>query len=80
MRHACWAVWGENNNKIKFVGEITVFCYPQTVEKAQFPQQKPRKTSRSLIPVKQRSQVSVDPLQIVTLFVVISINITVGTL
>jgi hypothetical protein len=37
------AVWGKNNNKIKFVGEITVFCYPQTVEKAQFPQQKPRK-------------------------------------
>jgi hypothetical protein len=43
MRHACWAVWGENNNKIKFVGEITVSCYPQTVAKAQFPQQKPRK-------------------------------------
>ena len=28
MRHACWAVWGKNNNKIKFVGEITVSCYP----------------------------------------------------
>ena len=22
------AVWGKNNNKIKFVGEITVSCYP----------------------------------------------------